>query len=154
MALQAGMISFSAWLKLKSSGSLSEKIKMLEQNEQEMREQQQQTQQQQLQAQQQQAQLEIQMKQAELQLQDTINQRDNETKLLVANIQAQSKRDADGDGVVNEGVDQTDLAEKLYEFDSKLKLERDKLEFAKQKSKEDNQTKLKIAKMKGKSNGQ
>ena len=149
MALQAGMISFSAWLKLKSSGSLSEKIKMLEQNEQEMREQQQQVQQQQLQAQQQQAQLEIQMKQAELQLQDTINQRDNETKLLVANIQAQSKRDADGDGIINENENNAiDLNERIRQFDEKMKLDRDKFEYQKQKDKRDNDTKLQIAKMK------
>ena len=133
---------------------MSEKIKMIEQSENEMRQMQQQQQQAQLQQQQAQAEAQLQMKQAELQQNDTINQRDNETKILVANIQAASKRDADGDGLINEGEDTQDLQEKLYEFNSKLKLERDKLEFAKQKSKEDNQTKLKIAKMKGKSNGQ
>lgn len=150
MALQAGQISFSAVLKLKSSGSLSEKIKMLEQNEQEMRQYQQEMQQQQLQAQQQQAQAELQFKQVELQQQDTINQRDNETKLLIANIQAQSKRDADGDGVVNEGVNNEDLAEKVRQFDEKMKLERDKFNYQQKKDKQDNETKLAIAKMRPK----
>lgn len=149
MALQAGMISFSAWLKLKSSGSLSEKIKMLEQNEQEIREQQQQAQQQQLQAQQQQAQLEMQMKQAEMELQDRLNQRDNETKILTATIQAQSKRDADGDGFINENENNAiDLNERIRQFDEKMKLDRDKFEYQKQKDKRDNDTKLTIAKMK------
>lgn len=148
MAVQSGTISLSAYLKLKSSGSLSEKIKMLEQNEQEMRQQQQEMQQQQLQAQQQQAQMEMQMKQAELEQNDTINQRDNETKLLIANIQALSKKDADGDGIINEGVDSTDLEERIREFDEKLKLDRDKLDWEKQKNKDNNEVKLKIAKMK------
>ena len=148
MALQSGSIPLSAWLKLKQSGSVSEKIKMLEQSEQEMREYQQQQQQAQLQAQQQQAQMELQFKQAELEQNDTINQRDNETKLMVANIQAASKRDADGDGLINEGQDSIDLSEKVRQFDQKMKLERDKFEYQKQKDKRDNDTKLQIAKMK------
>jgi hypothetical protein len=120
----------------------------LYQSEQEMREYQQQQQQAQLQAQQQQAQMELQFKQAELEQNNTINQRDNETKLMVANIQAASKRDADGDGLVNEGQDTQDLNEKVKQFDQKMKLERDKFEYQKQKDKRDNDTKLTIAKMK------
>ena len=150
MALQGGMISFSAYLKLKSSGSMSEKIKMIEQSENEMRQIQQQQQQAQLQQQQAQAEAQLQMKQAELQQNDAINQRDNETKILVANIQAASKRDADGDGLVNEGEDTQDLSEKIREFDTKMKLERDKFEYQKQKDKRDNDTKLTIAKMRPK----
>lgn len=152
VALQSGSIPLSAWLKLKSSGSLSEKIKMLEQAEKEMQQLQQQQQQQTLQAQQQQAQLEMQTKQAEMELQDRLNQRDNETKILTATIQAQSKRDADGDGVINEGVDTGDLQEKIREFDERLKLDRDKLEYQKQKDKRDNDTKLAIAKIRPKTN--
>ena len=151
MALQAGQISMSAALKLKSSGSLSEKIKMLEQNEAEMRQYQQQIQQQQLQVQQQKNQMEMQYKQAELEQKDVINQRDNETKLLIANIQAQYKKDADGDGVINEGIDNTDINEKIREFDEKMKLERDKLDWDKKKNKDNNDVKLQIAKTKPKS---
>ena len=150
MALQAGQISMSAALKLKSSGSLSEKIKMLEQNEAEMRQYQQEMQQQQLQVQQQQAQMEMQYKQAELEQKDVINQRDNETKLLIANIQAQYKKDADGDGIINEGVDTTDINEKIREFDEKMKLERDKLDWDKKKNKDNNDVKIQIAKLKPK----
>ena len=96
--------------------------------------------------------MEMQYKQAELEQKDTINQRDNETKLLVANIQAQFKKDADGDGLINEGIDTTDINEKIREFDEKMKLERDKFEYQKKKDKQDNETKLTIAKMKPKSN--
>ena len=150
MALQGGMISFSGYLKMKSSGSLSEKIKLMEQSEQEMRQYQQQQQQMALQQQQAQAEAQLQMKQAELQQNDTINQRDNETKLLIANIQAASKRDADGDGIVNEGQDTQDLDEKVREFNEKMKLERDKLNWDKQKNKDNNDVKVAIAKMKPK----
>lgn len=153
IALQSGSIPLSGWLKLKQSGSVSEKIKTLEQIEKEMREQQQQAQQQQLQAQQQQTQMEMQMKQIEIQQQDILNQRDNETKLLIANIQAQSKRDADGDGIINEGENNTtDLNERIRQFDEKMKLDKDKFEYQKQKDKRDNDTKLTIAKMKSKTN--
>ena len=151
MALQANMIPFSAWLKLKATGSLSEKIKMLEQAEKDMQQQQQQAQQAQIQAQQQQQQLELQMKQAEMELKDMMNQRDNETKILTTTIQAQTKRDADGDGIINESENNAlDLNEKVRQFDEKMKLEREKLELDKKQHKEDNDLKLKIAKMKPK----
>lgn len=146
-ALQNNMISFSGYLKLKATGSLSEKIKQLEQDEAQMRQYNQQMQQQQLQAQQQQAQMNMQLEQSKLQQQDTMNQRDNETKLLVANMQAQYKRDADGDGVINEGEDTQDLNEKIRQFNEKMKLDRNKFEYQKQKDKRDNDTKLTIAKM-------
>lgn len=151
MALQGGMISFSAYLKLKSSGSMSEKIKMIEQSEQEMREYQQQQQQAALQQQQAQAEAQLQMKQAELQQDDAINQRDNETKILVANIQAMSKKDADSDGVVNE-KDSNDLTEQVREFDEKMKLEREKLDWDKKKNKDNNDVKIQIAKSRPKTN--
>jgi hypothetical protein len=151
MALQSGTISFSSYLKMKSSGSLSEKIKMLEQNEQEMRQIQQQQQQQQLQSQQQQSELQLQLEQAKLQLQDQMNQRDNETRILTATIQAQSKRDADGDGYINEANNkQVDLNEQIRQFNEKMKLEKDKLQQDDRHHKEDNDLKLKIASMKPK----
>ena len=145
MALQSQIIDMSTYLKLKSSGSLSEKIKLTEEGEQRMREYQQQMQQQQMQMQQQQAEAEMQMRQAEMQQKDTINQRDNETKLLIANIQAQFKKDADGDGIINEGEDTKDLSEQIREFDAKMQLEKDKLAWDKQKNKDNNDVKLKIA---------
>jgi DNA-binding NtrC family response regulator len=99
---------------------------------------------------QQQMQMQAEMEQAKMQQTDMINQRDNETKLLVANMQALSKRDADGDGIVNEGVDTQDLQEKIRQFDQKLKLDRDKLEWEKKKNKDNNDVKLKIASMRPK----
>lgn len=37
--------------------------------------------------------MEAQMKEAEMQLKDTMNQRDNETKILIAGISSQSQED-------------------------------------------------------------
>jgi hypothetical protein len=148
--LQNQMFNFSTVLQLYSSCSLSEKIVIMKQAEAEAMQRAQEQQMQQQQLAQQQMQLNAEMEQAKMQQTDMINQRDNETKLLIANIQALSKRDADGDGVVNEGVDTEDLAEKIREFDEKLKLDRDKFEYQKQKDKQDNKTKLEIANMKAK----
>ena len=149
--LQNQMFNFSTVLQLYSSCSLSEKTVIMKQSEAEAMQRAQEQQMQQQQLAQQQMQLNAEMEQAKMQQTDMINQRDNETKLLIANIQALGKRDADGDGVVNEGVDTEDLAEKIREFDEKLKLDRDKFEYQKQKDKQDNKTKLEIANMKAKS---
>ena len=112
----------------------------------------QEAQQQQAQLEQQKMQMQAQAEAVKLQQEDILNQRDNETRLLIANIQALSKRDADGDGVINEGVDTEDLSEKIREFDQRLKLDRDKFEYQKKKDKIDNDTKIAIAKMKPKTN--
>lgn len=80
-------------MKLYNSSSLAEKQRMVEKNEQELMQRQQEAQQQQLKAQQEQAQMEAQMKEAEMQLKDTMNQRDNETKILIAGISSQSQED-------------------------------------------------------------
>ena len=89
-ALQTQTLSFSAILKLYSSASIAEKINMIQQNEIERQQAAQQQQEQQLQAQQQQQQLELEHRQLEMQLRDTINQRDNETRLKIAMLQAET----------------------------------------------------------------
>ena len=122
----------------------------MKQSEAEAMQRAQQQQEQQQQLAQQQMQIQAETEQAKMQQEDMLNQRDNETKLLIANMQALSKRDADGDGIVNEGVDTQDLSEKIRQFDAKLKLDRDKFEYQKKKDKMDNDTKLTIAKMRPK----
>lgn len=149
-AMQNNTLTFSTYLKLRSNCSIAEKIRMVENDENRAREAAQQAAQQQMQIESQKAQQELKLKQAELEQKDVINQRDNETKLLIANIQAQYKKDADGDGVVNEGEDTQDLSEQIRQFDEKIKLDRDKFEYQKQKDKRDNDTKLAIAKMRPK----
>lgn len=133
-ALQNQTLSFSTIMRLYSSASLAEKQRMVERDEQEMRERAQQAQQEQLQAQQQQAQMEMQAKQEENQMKDALNMRDNETKILVANIAAKAHED---DGIEEPEYSQEakeKLMEQMREFDSRLRLDRDRLEFDKQKA--------------------
>lgn len=135
-ALQNQTLNFSTIMKLYNSSSLAEKQRMVEKNERELLERQQQMQQQQMEAEQQRAQMEAQAKEADMQLRDQMNVRDNETKILVANINAQSN---------NDGIQQIEaseqskaaLLEKMREFDEKLKLDRERLQFDKDKAKTD-----------------
>ena len=133
-ALQNQALNFSTIMKLYNSSSLAEKQRMVEKNEQELIERQQQAQQQQLQVQQQQMQAEAQQKELEMQLKDQMNQRDNETKILVATISANSNQE---DGIEEQEYSQEakdKLMESMRQFDARLKLDRDKFEFDKQKA--------------------
>jgi hypothetical protein len=141
MLAQAGLqnqaITFSTIMKLYGSNSMAEKIRMIEQNELELQQRQQQAQQQQMQLQQQQLQVESQQREQDMQLKDQLNQRDNETKILVATISANSKME---DGIqepeyTQEAKDK--LLENMRQFDARLKLDRDRLEFDKSKAKTD-----------------
>lgn len=140
-ALQNQTLNFSTIMKLYNSSSLAEKQRMVERNEQELIERQQQAQQQQLQVQQQQLQAEAQQKELEMQLKDQMNQRDNETKILVATISAQARaNDLENDGIAPDEYSQEakdKLAEQIREFDARLKLDREKLELDKNKAKVD-----------------
>ena len=136
-ALQNQKLSFSTIMKLYSSVSLIEKQRLVEQDEQELQERAEQMQQQQLQSQQQIAQMTAQQKEKELALQEEANIRDNETKIVVANINAQSK--------INDGIEEpefseekkAELLEKIREFDKRLELDRERLNFDKEKAKTD-----------------
>ena len=136
-ALQNQTLSFGTIMKLYSSTSIAEKQRFVENDERTIREQAQQQQQAQLQAQQEQAQMEMQARQAELAAKDQMNTRDNETKLLIATIQANANVE---DGIEEPEYSQEakdNLAEKIREFDARLKLDRDRLEFDKSKAKTD-----------------
>lgn len=128
-ALQNQMISFSSLMKIYTNTSLVETIRLIEEEEQAKMQQMQMAQQQEAQAQQAQLEQQVQLEQAKLQLQQEMNIRDNETKLLVAQLQAQARMDEmlaqnAYDGESNQS--QEELAEKIRQFDEKLKLERDK----------------------------
>ena len=141
-ALQNQTLSFSTIMKIYSSSSLSEKQRIIENDERRIREQAQQAQQQELQAQQQQAQMQQQTEMQKIQQEDLLNQRDNETKILVAQINAQAKQEpADG---INDGIeepmseaDREKLKQQIHEFNVKMQLEREKLDFQREKQKED-----------------
>ena len=121
-ALQTQTLNFSTIMKLYNSSSLAEKQRMVERNERELVERQQQMQQQQLEAQQQQAQMEAQAKEADMQLRDQMNQRDNETKIVVATIAANAKAQ-EGDGIeepVFSEEAKANLMEKMIKKDQHL----------------------------------
>ena len=92
--LQNQMINFSTMMKLYSSDSIAEKIRMIESAERRMQEQQEQAQEQQAQMQQQQLEAAAQEKQMEMEQKENQNIRDNDTRILVAQIQAQSYIDS------------------------------------------------------------
>ena len=127
-ALQNQTLTFSTIMKLYNSSSLAEKQRMVEKNEQDLMRRQQESQQQQMQLQQQQMQAEAQAKEADMQLKDQMNQRDNETKIIVATISAQSSKTDDGiqEPEFSEEA-KAKLMENMRQFDAKMKLERDKL---------------------------
>lgn len=144
-ALQTQTLNFSTIMKLYNSSSLAEKQRMVERNERELVERQQQMQQQQLEAQQQQAQMEAQAKEADMQLRDQMNQRDNETKIVVATIAANAKAQ-EGDGIeepVFSEEAKANLMEKMRQFDKRLQLDKERLAFDKQKAKTDAELKRK-----------
>jgi hypothetical protein len=132
-ALQNQALNFSTIMKLYTTSSLQEKQRMIETYEKRMQEMQQQQQQQQMQLQQQQMQMNAQAEQQKQQLEYQINRNNNETKLLVAQInsQAESQRYA----LMNQGTvadnDQKErkLNEQVRQFDERMKQQADKLSF-------------------------
>jgi hypothetical protein len=92
-ALQNQLLDFSTIMRLYTTTSTAEKQRMVEANERRVREQQQQQQQQQLQLQQQQMEMQAQMEQQKEQLEYQKHQEDNETKVLVAQINASAEWD-------------------------------------------------------------
>ncbi len=147
-ALQNQTLNFSTIMKLYSSSSLAEKQRLVEKNERDLQERNSQAQQQQLEAQQQISQLEMQQKQAELQQREQANIRDNETKLMIANIAAANKED---DGILdNEFSEESkaNLMEKIREFDERLKLDKEKLNLDKDKLRIDSSLKRQAIKNK------
>ena len=149
-ALQNQTLSFSTIMKLYSSSSLAEKQRFVENDERTIQERNAQAQQQQLEAQQQIAQIEMEQKQAELEQREQANIRDNETKIMIAQIQANNKND---DGIVEQEFSEeakASLMEKIREFNEKLKLDRDKLEL--DKKKHEDEISVKRQALKNKSN--
>ena len=132
-ALQNQTLSFSTIMKLYNSSSLAEKQRFVEKDERNIQERNAQAQQQQLEAQQQIAQIEMEQKQAELEQREQANIRDNETKIMIAQIQANNKND---DGIVEQEFSEeakASLMEKIREFNERLKLDREKLNHDKKK---------------------
>ena len=83
---------------------------------------------------------------AKMELEDTLNQRDNETKILVAQIAASIKvNENDTDGIQEPMSDEAreKLREQVRQFDARLALDRDRLNFDKDKARTDAELKRK-----------
>lgn len=138
-ALQNQTLHFSTIMKLFSSSSLAEKQRLVEKDERSIQERQAQAQQQQAEIQQQEIERKAQIEQAKMQQEDSLNARDNETKIQIALINAQSKNTED-DGIIepefSEGA-RANLLEKMRQFDERIKLDRERLELDKDKARTD-----------------
>lgn len=140
----------STIMKLYGTMSMAEKTRMLENYELKMQQQQQQQQEQLNQIEQQKIQQQAQTEQLKMQQEDMVNQRDNETRILVAEINAQAEAqryammndDTDGIEPMSES-EREQFKETVRQFDKKLQLERDKFNFEKEKTKRDQELKLK-----------
>ena len=78
-----------------------------------------------------------------MQQEDLLNQRDNETKILIAQINSQNKQNDNQQPEFSEEA-KANLQEKMRQFDQKLKLEKDRLAFDKSKAKADERLKEKL----------
>ena len=149
-ALQNQALGFSTIMKLYGSCSLAEKQRMVETNEKRIQEQQQQQQQQQMEIQQMQIQQQASTEQARMEQEYKMNSENNETKILIAEINSQAE--ADRLALMNKDYaeedvytqkDKAELAEKIREFDMRLKFDREKLAYEKTKTKKDQALKSK-----------
>lgn len=136
-ALQNQLINFSTMMKLYGSASMAEKQRMIEKNEQELMQRQQEAQQQQQQQVERQMQMQAQQKEAEMQMEDMLNQRDNETRIMVATISAESRQD---DGIEEPEFSEearAKLDESIRQFNERLALDKERLELDKRKASTD-----------------
>ena len=154
-ALQNQLLDFSTIMKLYSSSSIAEKQRMVEANERKIQERNAQAQQQQTQQLQQQAQMEQQTAMAKMEHEAAMNSENNETKILVAQINAQA-RQYDETNIVNsesEGMSEESKAkldEQIREFNARLALDKERLAFDKDKAKVDTKLKEKQINSRGK----
>lgn len=146
-ALQNQTLSFSTIMKLYSSSSLAEKQRLVEKDERELQERQSQMQQQQLEQQQADMQARMQVEQAKLQQENELNARDNQTKVLIAQMQVASR-----DGIMEpQSPEEKELLKKKIEQidgylnidKDKARLEREKFEFDKKLSQKELELKRK-----------
>ena len=138
-ALQNQLLDFSTIMKLYSSSSIAEKQRMVEANEKAIQERNSQIQQQQLQQQQQSEQIKQQIELAKMEHEAAMNNQNNETKIIVATINAQSKQVPENDGIEEPMSEEAreKLRESIRQFDKRLELDKQRLEFDKQKAQTD-----------------
>ena len=91
-----------------------------------------------MQIQQQEIEQKAQIEQAKMQQEDALNQRDNETKILIAQMQAYNKSGEDDSIKPEYSQEAKDkLMESIRQFNERIKLDRERLEFDKDKARSD-----------------
>lgn len=124
-ALQNNKLSFSTIMKLFTSSSLAEKQRFIERDEQKMQEMASQSQQAEIQSRNEEVQAQIEFKREELDLKNEINMRDNETKMLIAQMQQYANEETSED--VDYSLDnKKELEEKIRQFNEKLSFDKEK----------------------------
>lgn len=140
-ALQNQALNFSTMMKLYTTTSMAEKQRLVEQYEKKQQEMQRQQQEQQMQLKQQQLQQQAQTAEQNQRMQYQMRQEDNQTKLLVAEInsKAEAQRFAmmNGDTEGQNALENRKLDESIRQFDAKMALENKKLDKDAQKHKDD-----------------
>ena len=149
-ALQNQALDFSSIMRLYTSASLAEKQRMVEGNESRMRERQEQAQRQQEETQRRQLEQAAQIEQAKMEQAYQVNRENNETKIQVAiiNGEAEAQRFAmmnHDDDLEYTEKDREELKEEQRQFDAKLKLDKEKLDFERKKHADDNALKDRIS---------
>lgn len=140
-ALQNQALNFSTMMKLYTTTSLAEKQRLVEAYERKMQEMQQQQQQQQMQMQQQQLEVNAQMQREKQQMEYQMHKEDNETKILVAQIngQAEATRLAliNNDTEASNAITNKKIEAQIEQFNQKTQQEANRLEFEKRKHADD-----------------
>lgn len=126
-ALQNQTLSFSSIMKIYTSSSLSEIRRTIEKDEQAIQERQAEQAQQEQEIAQQQMQAEMGMKQAEMDFQDMLNQRDNETKILIEQIKQSGNAEQEAPEVQDNSMERAKLDEQIRQFNERLAFDRTKL---------------------------
>ena len=128
-ALQNQTLSFSTIMKLYNSSSLMEKQRMVEKDEQNRQQQMQEAQQAEIQSNQQIAEMNQQVEMAKLEQQDVLNSRDNDTKIVVATINAQARQYDNMDDIrePDNDFEREKLREENRQFNEKINLDKEKL---------------------------
>lgn len=155
-ALQTQVLDFSTIMKLYTTTSIAEKQRMVEANEKRKQEEIQRQQQQQMQLQQQQLQQQQQLGEQKIQQEFQMHQEDNETKILIAQINGVAEAQRlemmnKEDGITSDqqfALEQQKLNQEAVEFEKSLEKDREKLEFEKKKHDDDVKLKTKALQQK------
>lgn len=124
-ALQNQTLSFGTIMKIYTNTSLAETQRIIEKEENKRMQTQQEQAQQANETQKQIAEMQEQGKQAERELKDSMNQRDNETKLLIAQMSQFAEEETSEDVEYSQEA-KDKLAEQIRQFDEKLSFEKQK----------------------------